>query len=175
VAVVGIGGLGHLALLFLRAWGCEVTAFSTNPAKEDEAKKLGANHFLNSNSINDLKSFTNMFDLIIVTTNVDLDWDSYINTLSPGGKLHIVGAVDQMKAIVFPFISQERSMGGSPTGSPAVILKMLEFCQRHSIKPLTEEFPLSKINEVLDHLEKGKARYRIVLRNDLTKIKLQRI
>lgn len=167
VAVVGIGGLGHLALLFLRAWGCEVTAFSTNPAKEDEARKLGANHFLNSNNINHMKSFTNRFDLIIVTTNVDLEWDSYVNTLSPGGKLHIVGAVDQIKATVFPFISQERSMGGSPTGGPAVILKMLEFCQRHSINPLTEEFPLSKVNEALDHLEKGKARYRIVLRNDL--------
>ena len=167
VAVVGIGGLGHMALLFSRAWGCEVTAFSTNPKKSKEAKSLGANYFFNSNNIDDLKSLTNKFNLIIVTTNVDLDWDSFISTLAPEGKLHIVGAVDQINAKVFPFISQERSMGGSPTGSPSVIMKMLDFCQRHRIKPVTEEFSLSNVNEALDHLAKGLARYRIVLKNDL--------
>jgi alcohol/geraniol dehydrogenase (NADP+) len=166
VAVVGIGGLGHMALLFLRAWGCEVTALSSNSKKEKEAKKLGAHHFLNSNSLDDLKSFSNKFNLVIVTTNVQLNWDAYINSLAPGGKLHIVGAVDQVKAAVFPFISQERSMGGSPTGGPATITRMLDFCKRHKIKPIIEEFPLSKVNEALNHLESGKARYRIVLRND---------
>lgn len=167
VAVVGIGGLGHKALLFSRAWGCEVTAFSTNPKKSKEAKSLGANHFYNSSNIDEIKSLSNKFDLIIVTTNVELDWDLFIGTLAPEGKLHIVGAVDQIKAKVFPFISQERSMGGSPTGSPSVIIKMLEFCQRHGIKPMTEEFPLTRINEALSHLDRGLARYRIVLKNDL--------
>ena len=167
VAVVGIRGLGHMALLFSRAWGCEVTAFSTNPNKSKEAKSLGVNHFYNSNNIDELKSLSNKFDLIIVTTNVELDWDSFIGTLAQEGKLHIVGAVDQIKAKVFPFISQETSMGGSPTGSPSVIIKMSEFCQRHGIKPMTEEFPLTRINEGLSHLDRGLARYRIVLKNDL--------
>jgi uncharacterized zinc-type alcohol dehydrogenase-like protein len=92
VAVVGIGGLGHLALKFLDAWGCEVTAFSTNPDKEKETRHYGADHFVNSKEAGILESIANRFDLVLVTTNVDLDWDAYINTLKPGGKLHIVGA-----------------------------------------------------------------------------------
>ncbi len=167
VAVVGIGGLGHMALLFLNAWGCEVTAFSTNPKKEQEARNFGAHHFINSNNVDNLNSLANKFKMILVTANVELNWDAYINTLAPGGKLHIVGAVPQVKATMSPLISHERSIGASPTGGPAVILSMLEFCTRHQIGPLVEEYPLSKVNEALEHLDAGKARYRIVLRNDL--------
>jgi uncharacterized zinc-type alcohol dehydrogenase-like protein len=107
VAVVGIGGLGHMALQFLNSWGCEVTAFSTNPEKEKEARQFGAHNFLNSLTPNALKSSANIFDMVLVTTNVDLDWDLYINTLRPGGKLHIVGAAPQIKATVSPLISGE--------------------------------------------------------------------
>lgn len=166
VGVVGIGGLGHMALLFLNAWGCEVTAFSSNPEKEKESRQLGAHHFLNSNKLENLKSFINKFDMIIVTTNIEIEWDAYINTLRPGGKLHIVGAVPSVKATVFPLIASERSIGGSPTGGPSVILNMLDFCNRHKIKPLVEEFPLSDVNKAFESLEAGKARYRIVLKND---------
>jgi uncharacterized zinc-type alcohol dehydrogenase-like protein len=168
VGVVGIGGLGHMALLFLKAWGCEVTAFSTNPKKEKEARKFGAHHFVNSNNLDSLSSLTNRFNLIIVTANVEIDWDAYINTLAPGGRLHIVGAVPQVRATMSPLISHERSIGASPTGGPGVILSMLGFCARHQINPLVEEYPLSKVNEAFEHLEAGKARYRIILRNDLT-------
>jgi alcohol/geraniol dehydrogenase (NADP+) len=168
VGVVGIGGLGHMALLFLKAWGCEVTAFSTNPKKEKEARKLGAHHFINSNNLDNLISLTDRFNLIIVTANVEIDWDAYINTLAPGGRLHIVGAVPQVRVTMSPLISHERSIGASPTGGPGVILSMLGFCARHQINPLVEEYPLSKVNEAFEHLEAGKARYRIILRNDLT-------
>jgi uncharacterized zinc-type alcohol dehydrogenase-like protein len=78
----------------------------------------------------------------------------------------IFGAASQVKAIVFPLISGEKSIGASPGGSPAEILKMLDFCSRHGIQPIIEEFPLSHVNEAMAHLETGKARYRIVLRND---------
>ena len=166
VAVVGIGGLGHMAIKFLNAWGCEVTAISTNPAKEREAQEFGADHFLNSKDPDTLKAYTNDFDMVLVTANVDLDWDSYIGTLRPGGKLHIVGAASQVKATVFPLISGEKSIGASPGGSPAEILKMLDFCSRHAIEPVIEEFPISHVNDAMAHLESGKARYRIVLRND---------
>jgi uncharacterized zinc-type alcohol dehydrogenase-like protein len=104
--------------------------------------------------------------MILDTANVDLDWDAYISALRPGGKLHIVGAASQVKASVSPLISSEKSIGGSPIGSPAEILKMLDFCNRHSLEPIIEEFPFSRISEALAHLESGKARYRIVLRND---------
>jgi alcohol/geraniol dehydrogenase (NADP+) len=166
VAVIGIGGLGHLALKFLNSWGCEVTAFSTNPEKEKEARQFGAHNFLNTQSPDALKSLANSFDMVLDTANVDLDWDLYINILRPGGKLHIVGAASQIKATVFPLISGGRSVSGSPIGGPATIVKMLDFCSRHAIEPVVEEFPLSRVNEALSHLESGKARYRIVLRND---------
>jgi len=166
VAVVGIGGLGHLAIKFLNAWGCEVTAISTNPEKEKETKEFGADHFLNTKGTDALKSHSNHFDMVLVTANVDLDWDSYIRTLRPGGKLHIVGAASQVKATVFPLISGEKSIGASPGGGPAEILKMLDFCSRHGIEPIIEEFPLSGVNEAMARLESGRARYRIVLRND---------
>lgn len=166
VAVVGIGGLGHMALKFLNSWGCEVTAISTNPQKEKEARQFGAHNFLNSLKPEVLDSCTNMFDIILVTSNVDLDWDRYINALRPGGKLHIVGAASQIKASVPPLISGEKSVGGSPIGDPATIRMMLDFCSRHAIEPVTEEFPLSHVNEAISHLDSGKARYRIVLQND---------
>ncbi|MEJ7642266.1 MAG: NAD(P)-dependent alcohol dehydrogenase [Candidatus Nitrosocosmicus sp.] len=168
VAVVGIGGLGHMALKFLNAWGCEVTAISTNPDKERAAREYGASHFLNSKNHDSLENSANRFDMVLVTSNADLDWDAYINTLRPGGKLHIVGAASQVKATVSALISNEKSFGGSPTGSPSTIAKMLNFCNRHNIEPVIEEFPLSKVNEAMAHLESGKARYRIVLRNDIS-------
>lgn len=166
IAVVGIGGLGHMALQFLHAWGCEVTAFSTTSEKEGEARKLGAHHFLNSKDRGDLKSARNSFDMVLVTVNTDLDWDTYINTLRSGGRLHIVGATPPMTVNVSSLLSGDKSIGGSPIGSPATISKLLEFCNRHEITPVIEEFPFSRVNEALAHLKDGKARYRIVLRND---------
>jgi len=78
VGVIGIGGLGHIALKFLKAWGCEVTAFSSSPDKETEAKELGATHFINSRDPEALQSVQNYFDFIISTVNVNLDWGLYI-------------------------------------------------------------------------------------------------
>jgi uncharacterized zinc-type alcohol dehydrogenase-like protein len=167
VAVVGIGGLGHMAIKFLDAWGCDVTAISSNPDKEIDAQEFGANHFVVSRDSNAIKSHANSFDMVLVTANVDLDWDAYISTLRPGGKLHIVGAAPQVKANIYPLIAGEKSVGGSPIGGPAEILMMLDFCERHSIEPVIEEVPFSRVNEAMARLESGKARYRIVLRNDL--------
>jgi uncharacterized zinc-type alcohol dehydrogenase-like protein len=104
--------------------------------------------------------------MVLVTANADLDWDSYVGTLRPGGKLHIVGAASQVKGSVFPLISGEKSIGASPGGGPAEIIKMLNFCSRFGIEPIIEEYPLSSVNEAMTHLESGKARYRIVLHND---------
>src|ERR671911_2626511 len=96
VAVVGIGGLGHMAIKFLNSWGCEVTAISTNPQKEKEAIEFGADHFINTTGADALKPYSNRFDMVMVTANVDLNWDSYIKTLRSGGRLHIVGAASQV-------------------------------------------------------------------------------
>jgi uncharacterized zinc-type alcohol dehydrogenase-like protein len=167
VGVVGIGGLGHLALRFLKAWGCEVTAFSTSPDKEAEARDLGAHHFVNSRDSDALAKLTNSLNMILVAVNVELDWDAYINALRPNGKLHIVGAAPTVSATVFPLIIGQKSISGSPLGSPATIATMLEFAARHGIEPVTETFPMSKVNDAMEKLRSGKPRYRLVLENDL--------
>ena len=168
VAVIGIGGLGHMALKFLRAWGCDVTAFTTSDAKREEALQLGAHRTLNSRDDGALAKAAGSFDFILNTTNVGLNWNSYIAALKPKGRLHHVGAVLEPMAInTFPLLMGQRSISGSPIGSPATVDTMLEFCARHSISPVTENFPLSRVNDAIEHLRSGKARYRVVLQNDL--------
>lgn len=166
VGVVGIGGLGHLALKFLRAWGCEVTAFTSTAAKHAEAKALGAHHAVASTDKAALKALRRSLDFIIVTVNVAMDWNAYVAALKPKGRLHFVGAVLEPLAIsAFGLIGGQKSVGGSPTGSPATIAQMLEFCGRHKIAPQVEYFPMAKVNDALDHLRAGKARYRLILKN----------
>jgi uncharacterized zinc-type alcohol dehydrogenase-like protein len=168
VGVVGIGGLGHMALQFLNKWGCEVYAFTSSDSKRDEAKKMGAHEVVNSTDSKQLEKIKGRLDFIIVTVNVTLDWATYLNCLSPRGRLHFVGAVlEPLNVQAFPLIFAQRSISGSPTGSPVTIAKMLEFCARHKIAPITEKFAMSKANDAIAHLRAGKARYRIVLENDL--------
>ena len=105
--------------------------------------------------------------MILVAVNVDLDWDGYINALRPKGKLHIVGAAPSVSATVFPLIVGQKSIGGSPLGSPETMAAMLEFAARHGIGPVTETFPISKVNDAMENLRTGKPRFRLVLENDL--------
>ena len=164
VGVVGIGGLGHMALQFLRAWGCEVTAFTSTDAKRDEALGMGAHHTLNSRDPETLAAAAGRFDLILATVNVKLDWNAYLATLRPKGRLHFVGAtLEPLDIGVFGLITAQRSVSGSPVGSPAVIARMLEFAARHGIAPVTETYRFDQINEALTRLRSGQARYRIVL------------
>ena len=165
VAVVGIGGLGHMALQFLNAWGCEVTAFTSNPDKEKEAIALGAHKTLNSKDAAQLEAAAGSFDMIISTVNVSLNWDAYMGTLRAKGRLHFVGAVlEPLKLSVFPMMLAQRSVSASPVGSPAVIAQMLEFAVRHNIKPQIELFDKENINDAIDHVREGKARYRAVVK-----------
>ncbi len=165
VGVVGIGGLGHMAVKFLNKWGCEVTAFSSSPSKKEEILAMGAHRIVNSRDLSEMKEINGSLDFILNTTNVTLDWPGYLKVLAPKGKLHNVGAVlEPMQIPAFGLIGGDKSLSGSPLGSPALTRKMLEFCIRHEIYPITEEFPLEKVNDALDHLKDGKARYRIVLK-----------
>jgi uncharacterized zinc-type alcohol dehydrogenase-like protein len=167
VAVIGIGGLGHIALQFLNAWGCEVTAFTSTPQKAAEAKELGAHHTLNSTNIAEIEAAANRFDFIISTVNVKLDWNMYLSTLKPKGRLHFVGAtLEPIDIAAFGLIGGQKQISGSPVGSPATIAEMLDFAVLHDIKPQVEFFKMSEINEAIEHLESGKARYRIVLTRD---------
>jgi uncharacterized zinc-type alcohol dehydrogenase-like protein len=167
VGVVGIGGLGHMALRFAKAWGCEVTAFTSNLDKAKEARALGAHRVVSSRNQDEINAIAGQLDLVIVTANASLDWDALINTLGPKGRLHIVGAVlEPIPVQAFSLIMAQREVSGSPTGSPTAIARMLAFCARHGIEPMVEMYPMSKVNDALDRLKEGKVRYRAVLKND---------
>jgi uncharacterized zinc-type alcohol dehydrogenase-like protein len=167
VGIIGIGGLGHMALQFARKWGCEVHAFTTSESKEQEARDLGAHHVHNTRNPDALKKITGSLDLIISTINVPIDLHGLLGTLAPTGRLHLVGAVlEPLPLPALDLIFGQKSISGSPTGSPTAIDAMLDFSARHSIAPITETFPMSQVNEAMEHLRAGKARYRIVLVND---------
>lgn len=164
VGVIGIGGLGHLAIKFARAWGCEVTAFTSTKSKEQEALELGAHRALNSRDGQAIADAADQFDLLISTVNVLLDWDAYLGTLKRRGRLHVLGAVPE--PLSFPMqslMTTQRSVSSSPAGRPSDITAMLEFAGRHNIQPVTETFPFEQVNEAVDHLKEGNARYRVVL------------
>ena len=164
VGVIGIGGLGHIALQFLNAWGCEVTAFTSSEDKKREALELGAHHTINSRDPEEIEAAAGRFAMIISTVNVKLDWNAYVATLQPKGRLHFVGAtMEPLDLGVFPLLMAQRSVSGSPVGSPATIATMLDFAARHSVKPVIETFRFDQVNEALARLRSGKARYRIVL------------
>lgn len=168
VGVIGIGGLGHLALQFLNKWGCDVTAFTSSASKADEARAMGAHRVVDSHSAEQLAAVAGSFNFILSTANATLNWNAYIAALAPKGRLHVVGVVPAPLPVPsFLLIAGQRTVGGSPSGSPGAVMTMLDFCARHGIAPVTEEFPMSRANEALAHLEAGKARYRVVLRNDL--------
>ena len=170
VGIIGIGGLGHMALQFANKWGCEVHAFTTSDSKEAEARKLGAHYVHNTKQDGALKKLSRSLDLIISTINAPLDASGFLATLAPKGRLHNVGVVlKPLEVPAFGLIAGQKSVSGSPTGSPTAIDHMLAFSARHSIAPVVEYFPMSRVNDALEHLRSGKARYRIVLVNDLAK------
>lgn len=164
VAVIGIGGLGHMALKFLNAWGCEVTAFTSSESKKKEALEFGAHHTINSRDSEAIGAASGRFDFIISTVNVKLDWNAYVSALRPRGRLHFVGVtLEPLDLSLFPMIMGQRSISASPVGSPATIGKMLEFAVTHKIEPIVETFSFDDINEAMERLKSGKAHYRIVL------------
>jgi uncharacterized zinc-type alcohol dehydrogenase-like protein len=163
IAVLGIGGLGHLAIQFANAWGCHVTAL-TSPGKEEEARAMGAHAILNSRDPDAIRGAVGQFDTILSTINVPQEWNHYLDALKPGGHLHVLGAVLQpLEVPAMSLIGGQKSVSGSPVGSPATISSMLDFAARHEIEAVTEHFPMEDVNDAMDHLRSGKARYRVVL------------
>jgi uncharacterized zinc-type alcohol dehydrogenase-like protein len=167
VGVIGIGGLGHLALKFLKAWGCEVTAFTSSESKAEEARGFGAHRIVNSRDKDALKAEKGRFDLVLSTVNVPLKWSSYISALAPRGRLHMVGAVmEPMPVAAGMLMNNQRSVSGTSVGAPATVATMLDFCARHDITPQTQHMKMSEVNDAIVMLKAGEARYRIVLEND---------
>jgi uncharacterized zinc-type alcohol dehydrogenase-like protein len=165
--VVGIGGLGHLAIKFLAKWGCEVVALTSSASKQAEAIAMGAHSAVDSRNPAELARLVGSLDFLLVTANVPMDWNAMLAALAPKGRLHFVGAVlEPIPVPAFALISGQKMVSGSPLGSPHATALMLDFCARHQIAPTIEMFPMSQVNDALEHLRDGKARYRIVLKND---------
>jgi uncharacterized zinc-type alcohol dehydrogenase-like protein len=166
VGVIGIGGLGHMALLFLKALGCEVTAFSSSESKKDEVIRMGANHFVNSTSPKEVLKQANQFDLLLSTVHARVDWVSYIQTLKPNGTLCLVGAPPGL--IQLPpglLVSAQRSVSGSDIANRSDIVEMLQFADRHKIAPQIETAPMKNVNEGISRLRANQVRYRMVMEN----------
>ena len=167
VAVIGIGGLGHLALQVARAWGCEVTAFTSSEVKAKEAKSLGAHHTLSSRDPEQITGAAGQFDLILSTVGLPLDWQLYLQTLRPRGRLHFLGTVTAPLEIApFELMSAQLSVSSSVVGSPRTMARMLEFFQSHDIKPVVEMFHFDQINEAVAKLRSGEVYYRLVLHHE---------
>jgi uncharacterized zinc-type alcohol dehydrogenase-like protein len=161
VGIVGIGGLGHLALEFASAMACRVTAFSTTSSKEEDARRFGAHEFFARADHGTAGSL----DAILVTVPVDLEWDEYLRLLRPGGTLHFVGVVPgEVSLRVRSLMRGGQSIGASNIGSRASMREMLAFAAEHGIEAEAEVAPLEAVNEALRRVRAGDVRYRMVLR-----------
>jgi len=164
VAVVGIGGLGHLAVQFLAKWGCDVTAISSSHDKDEQARGFGATHFIATRRTDELKKAARSFDFILSTVSADLPWDDYMAALRSEGKLCLVGIPDKPISVSpWSLIAGEKSIVGGQPGSIDETMQMLTFTALHGIKPMIETFPMKDANAALNHTRQGKARYRAVL------------
>ena len=166
VGVIGIGGLGHMGLQFARAFGCEVTAFSTSKDKEAEARTLGAHHFVNTRDNGKLKKVAGSLDLILSTVSADQDFQSFVAALRPKGTLVVLGVgPSPIQVTGFSLIGGQKAIAGSPTGSPGDLREMLDVAARHGVKAITERFAMKDANKAVEKVKKNQVRYRAVLAN----------
>jgi uncharacterized zinc-type alcohol dehydrogenase-like protein len=164
VGVIGIGGLGHLALQFARAFGSEVTAFSSSADKQAEALSLGAHHFVNTRETASVKKLARSFDLILSTVSADQDLHNFIDALRPRGTLVILGAgPSPLQISGASLIGGQRAVAGSNIGSPRDLREMLDVAARHNIKAVTERFAMKDANTAVARVKKNQVRYRAVL------------
>jgi uncharacterized zinc-type alcohol dehydrogenase-like protein len=164
VGVVGIGGLGHLALQFARARGCEVTAISGSPDKEPEARGFGAHRFLAARERGALRAAAGTLDFVLSTVFVAQDWPSFLGMLKPNGILCLVGGPPEPISVpAFALIGGQKTITGSAIAGRPAIREMLDFAARHGVAARTERRPLAEADAGLAQVRAGKARYRVVL------------
>ena len=164
VGVVGIGGLGHLALQFARAMGCEVTALSTSADKEAEARCFGAHRFIAIGEPKALRAAGQALDFVLSTAFLAPDWKGLLRTLRPNGVLCLVGAPEEpLQLDTGSMLGRQLSVTTSAIGGRPAIREMLEFAARHGIVPKTQLRSLAAADAALDGVRQGQARYRIVL------------
>ncbi|MCF8214504.1 MAG: NAD(P)-dependent alcohol dehydrogenase [Chitinophagaceae bacterium] len=164
VAVVGLGGLGHMAVKFAVAFGAEVTVISTSASKVQEASKLGAHHFILAKDPAVLNDHASSFDIVLDAISADHDYTQYLNLLALNGKLLVVGLPEhQPKVSPFALIKNRRSIIGSMIGSISETQEMLDFCHEHRIFAEIETIAITQINEAYERMIKGDIKYRFVI------------
>ncbi len=167
VAVIGIGGLGHMAIQFAAKMGAAVTAISTSDDKETEARSLGATGFINSKKEPDFAAYAEKFDLVLSTVFASMNWQALVNTLRPRGELCFLGALGiPVEISAFSLLTRERKVSGSATGSPEMLREMLDFAAVHGVRPVIEKMPMRDVNLALKKVSENKVRYRMVLVNE---------
>lgn len=172
VAVVGIGGLGHLGIMWaskLQDGKCEVTAVSHNSKKKDEALKLGAHKFLDTSDKQALKEAFRTFDFILCTANGSkMDLNNWLSTVKFGGTFCTVGLPEEPLSIAaFSMMGAQIKVTASGIGSIKEIEQMLEFAAKHNVRPIIEQMPMEKVNEGIKKVRDGSVRFRVVLVNKL--------
>jgi uncharacterized zinc-type alcohol dehydrogenase-like protein len=161
VGVVGLGGLGHMAVKFAHALGAHVVVFTTSPNKKHDALRLGADEVVVSGYANEMKKHTGSFDFILDTVSAEHDIDAYLNLLGRDGNIILIGAPEMPLSIsAFSLIFSRRSLSGSLIGGIAQTQEMLDFCGAHDITADVEIIPIQKVNEAYDRLLKSEVKYR---------------
>jgi uncharacterized zinc-type alcohol dehydrogenase-like protein len=161
VGVVGLGGLGHMAVKFAHALGAHVVVFTTSPGKKEDALRLGADEVVVSRNANEMQKHTGSFDFILDAVSADHDINAYINLLRRDGNITLVGAPEKPLGVAaFGLIVGRRSLSGSPIGGIAETQEMLDFCGAHNITADVEVIPIQKVNEAYDRLLKSDVKYR---------------
>ncbi len=164
VAVVGLGGLGHMAVKFAASFGAEVTMLSSSPSKEADAKKLGAHHFVLTSDAKQLDQVKNKFDVILNTVSAPHEYATYLDLLAVNGTMIVVGAPPKPSEVpAFNLIMKRRSIIGSLIGGIAETQEMLDYCAEHNIVSDVEVIDISYINEAYERMLKNDVKYRFVI------------
>jgi alcohol dehydrogenase (NADP+) len=159
--VVGLGGLGHMAVKLAHAFGAHVVVFTTSPNKKEDALRLGADEVVISRNADEMQKHAESFDFILDAVSADHDVNAYINLLRRDGNLTIVGAPPKPLGVsAFGLIMRRRSFSGSNIGGIAETQEMLDFCGEHNITADVEVIPIQKVNEAYERLLKSDVKYR---------------
>jgi alcohol dehydrogenase (NADP+) len=172
VGVVGLGGLGHMAVKLAHALGAHVVVFTTSPNKKEDARNLGANEVVVTRDADQMRGHAGSFDFILDTVSAEHDINTFIELLSPDGNLTLVGAPDKPYAVsALGLLFKRRSLSGSLIGGIAETQEMLDFCGKHNITADVEIIPIQKVNEAYDRLARADVKYRFSI--DMASLKSQ--
>ncbi len=164
VAIVGLGGLGHMGVKLAHAMGAQVTILSQSLRKQEDGKRMGADHFYATSDPETFKKLKGSFDLIINTVSAEVDWNLYLDLLKVDGSFVVVGVpTEQVPVAAFALILGRRSIAGSAIGSIKETQEMLDFCAQHNIACDIEVIPIQKVNEAYERMLKSDVRYRFVI------------